>query len=228
MQGEAARGTRTSASIPAVPDPKQEIAVGGPLLERLKRKLALLLVLVLRIPYRVLTLPLRELRGEVASLRAAAVESLAYVGVELRRIGDLVERSGSAEPAPTPEEAALARLDASGPVLVVGPGGQKTGVSLTSRGYDVTQVDGLEGWDPGGRRFGAVLYMADAGQPDRAELRRIGDVLSDDGLLLMGIAGGAAGNGSRNGFDEGSLDELLAGWSVAERIVVARRNARAD
>jgi hypothetical protein len=212
---------RTSASIPAVPDPKQEIAVGGPLLERLKRRTLLLLVRVVRIPYHLLTLPFTQVRGEVASLRAAAVESLAYVGVELRRLGDLVERS--AEPAPTPEETALARLDAAGPVLVVGPRGQKAGVSLTSRGYDVTQVDGLEGWDSGGRRFGAVLYMGQSAQPDPAELRRIGDLLSDDGLLVMGIASGSGANGSGNGFDEGSLDELLAGWSVDERIVVARR-----
>jgi hypothetical protein len=211
-----------------VPDPKQEIAVGGPLLERVKRRTMLLLVRLLRLPYRVLTLPLRELRNEVGSLRAAAVESLAYVGVELRRIGDLVESGGSRKPAPTPEEAALARLEASGPVLVVGSRGQQAGSSLTSRGYDVTQVDALEGWDSGGRRFEAVLYMGETTQPDPAELRRIGDLLSDDGVLLMGIASGSGGNGSRNGFDEGSLDELLAGWSVAERIVVARRTASAD
>jgi hypothetical protein len=211
-----------------VPDPKQQIAVGGPLLERVKRRAMLVLVRLLRFPYHLLTLPLRELRGEVASLRAAAVESLAYVGVELRRIGDLVERSGSGKPAPLPEEAALARLEASGPVLVVGSRGQRAGSSLTSRGYDVTQVDGLEGWDSGGRRFEAVLYMGETAQPDPAELRRIGDLISDDGVLLMGIASGSAGNGSRNGFDESSLDELLAGWSVAERIVVARRTASTD
>ena len=37
------------------------------------------------------------------------------------------------------------------------------------------------------------------------------------------VASGSGANGSRNDFDEGSLDELLAGWAVAERIVVARR-----
>lgn len=208
-----------------MPDPKQEIAVGGPLLERVKRRAMLLLVRLLRLPYRVLTLPLRELRGEVASLRAAAVESLAYVGVELRRIGDLVERSTAQKPAPTPEETALAGLDAPGPVLVIGRRGQKAGASLTSRGYDVTQVNGLEDWDAGGRRFGAVLYMGETSQPDPAELQRIGDLLSEDGLLVIGVA---SGNGSRNGLDEGSLDELLAGWAVAERIVVARRTDPPD
>jgi hypothetical protein len=211
-----------------VPDPKQEIAVGGPFLERLKRKGLLLLVLLVRLPYRMLTLPLRELRGEVASLRAAAVESLAYVGVELRRIGDLVERSSSPAAGPTPEEAALARLGAAGPVLVVGRRGERVRASLTSHGYDVTQVDGLEGWDAGGRRFGAVLYMGEPARPDAAELRRIADLLSKDGLLMLGVAGGSGGNGSRNGFDEDSLDELLAGWSVAERIVVARRTTSTD
>jgi hypothetical protein len=208
-----------------VPDRKQEIAVGGPLLERVKRYTLLLLIRVLRLPYRVLTLPLKELRAEVASLRAAAVESLAYVGVELRRVGDLVERSGSEKPAPTAEETALAGLDVSGPVLVIGPRGRTTGASLTSRGYDVTQVNGLEEWDAGGRRFGAVLYMGEPSQPDPAELQRIGDLLSEDGLLVMGVA---SGNGSRNGLDEGSLDELLAGWAVAERIIVVRRAATGD
>jgi hypothetical protein len=205
-----------------VPDPKQEIAVGGPLLERVKRRTMLLLVRLLRLPYRVLTLPLRELRGEVASLRAAAVESLAYVGVELRRIGDLVEH-GASKSAPTPEETTLARLDVGGPLLVVGRRGQQTGVSLTSRGYDVTQVDDLEGWDARGQRFGAVLYMGEKPEPNAVELERIGELLSRDGALMMGVVGDAGGgNGSGNLFDEGSLAEL-GGWAVAERIVVVRR-----
>ena len=41
--------------------------------------------------------------------------------------------------------------------------------------------------------------------------------------VVMGVASGSGANGSRDDFDEGSLDELLAGWAVAERIVVARR-----
>jgi hypothetical protein len=203
-----------------VPDRKQEIAVEGPLLERIKRRGLLLLVRLLRLPYRALTLPLKELRGEIGSLRAAAVESLAYVGVELRRLGDLVEQ-GSRE-ALGPEETALAGLDVRGPVLVVGRRGQRAGVSLTSHGYDVTQVDALEDWDAGGRRFGAVLYMREASEPNAGELQRIAELLSRDGALVMGVAAGLGGNGSGNGFDEGSLDEL-AGWVVAERIVVARR-----
>jgi hypothetical protein len=204
-----------------VPDPKQEIAVGGPLVERVKRRAMLILIRLLRLPYRVLSLPLRELRGEVASLRAAAVESLAYVGVELRRIGDLVEQGG-AKAAPTPEETTLAGLDVRGPLLVVGRRGQKAGASLNSRGYDVTQVDALEGWDAGGRRFGAVLYMGETHEPNATDLQRIGELLDRDGALVMEVATGSAGNGSGNGLDEGTLDDL-AGWSVAERIVVARR-----
>jgi hypothetical protein len=178
-----------------VPDPKREIAVEGPLLERVKRHALLLLVRLLRLPYRLLTLPLKELRGEVASLRAAAVESLAYVGVELRRIGDLVEQGGSKD-APAPDQTGLAGLDIHGPVLVVGQRGRQAGVSLTSRGYDVTQVDGLEDWDAGERRFGAVLYMGEASHPDAAELQRIAELLSQDGALLMGVATGLGGNGA--------------------------------
>jgi hypothetical protein len=206
-----------------VPDSNQEISVGGPLLERLQRRALLLLIRLVRLPFRVLGLPLRQLREEVKSLRAAAVESLAYVGVELRRLGDLVEQ-GPSKPTSTPEEAALAGLDVHGPVLVIGRRGREAGASLTSRGYDVTQLDGLEDWDAGGRRFGAVLYMRETSQPDPAELQRIEDLLSDEGLLVVGVASGSGANGSRNDFDEGSLDELLAGWAVAERIVVARRS----
>jgi hypothetical protein len=203
-----------------VPDPRQKIEVEGPLLEKVKRRAVLLLVRLLRLPYRVLTLPLNELRAEVGSLRAAAVESLAYVGVELRRLGDLVEQGRGA--APTPEETALAGLDLRGPLLVVGRRGQKAGSSLTSRGYEVTQVDALENWDDGGRRFGAVLYMGEASEPDPSELERIGELLSQDGALMVEVRGGSGGNGSANGRDESSLNEL-AGWAVAERIVVARR-----
>ena len=209
-----------------MPDPTQEIAVEGPLLEKVKRHALLWLVRLLRLPYRILTLPLKELRGEVASLRAAAVESLAYVGVELRRIADLVEERGP-KAAPTPEETALVGLDMHGPVLIVGRRGQRTGVALTSRGYDVTQVDGLEDWDAGGRRFGAVLYMRDAAEGDAAELQRIAELISQDGALVMGVADGVGGNGSPNGLGDSSLDEL-AGWAVAERIVVARRTGSSD
>ena len=208
-----------------MPDHKQDIAVGGPLLERVQRRVILLLIQLGRFPFRILGLPLRQLRDEVKSLRAAAVESLAYVGVELRRLGDLVEQGAGKGP---PEETALAGLDLSGPVLVVGSRGQKAGVSLTSRGFDVTQVNGLEDWDAGGRRFGAVLYMEAATRPDAAELQRIADLLSEDGMLVIGVSGGSGGNGSRNGSDEASLDEVLTGWVVAERIVVARRAGSSD
>ena len=193
----------------------------GPLLEKVKRRALMLLVRLLRLPYRLLTLPLRELRTEVASLRAAPVESLAYVGVELRRIGDLVEQ-GETSTAPTPEETALAGLEVHGPVLVVGRRGQRTGLSLTSRGYDVTQVDGLEDLKAPGRRFGAVLYMREASEAGSTDLQRIAELLSEDGALVMGVANGSRGNGSPA--PEGSLDEL-AGWAVAERIVVARRSS---
>src|SRR5918996_413361 len=226
LQTALAMGAPTSASISAVPDLQQEIAVGGPLLERVARRAKLLLIRLLRIPYHLMLLPFSQLRGEIASLRAAAVESLAYVGVELRRIGDLVER-GASESTPTPEETTLAQLDVHGPLLVVGRRGEQISASLTSRGYDVTHVDDLEGWDAGGRRFGAVLYMGDTSEPNAVELERISELISNDGALVMRAVGGPGGNGSGNGFDEGSLAEL-GGWAVAERIVVARRTGSSD
>lgn len=225
-----------------MPDPKHEIAVGGPPLERLKRRAALLIIRLLRAPYHMLMLPFTQVRAEVASLRAAAVESLAYVGVELRRLGDLVEQGGSSKAAPATEPVAeatavvevpfafrsLAGVDSPAPVLVVGARGRQVSVSLSSLGYDVTQVDGaLEDWDAADRRFAAVLYMGDPAQPDTAELQRIGDLLSDGGILVMGLAFGFGANGSPGPFDEGSLDDLLADWTVADRIVVASRPDRA-
>lgn len=224
-----------------MPDPKEEIAVGGPLLERVKRRALLLVVRLLRIPYRLLTLPLRELRGEVASLRAAAVESIAYVGVELRRLGDLVEQGSRAAPAPEVTAAgegialvevpfafrSLAGVETSAPVLVVGSRGRQAGLSLTSLGYDVTLLDGpLKDWEASDRRFRAALYMGEGPRPDPAELERLGELLSDDGILVMGVAFGFGANGSQ-AFDERSLDDLLAGWTVAERMVVASGSDRA-
>jgi hypothetical protein len=210
--------------------------VGGPVLERAKRWLMLLAIRILRLPLRLLTLPLTQLRHEVMSLRAAAVESLAYVGVELRRLGDLVERGGSPEAAGAPANGtgtsvievpfafrSLGEVDAPGPVLVVGPRGREIARSLSSLGYEVVRVDGrLEDWDPAGRRFPAILHMGRPAQPAGEELARIRDLLVDGGVLVMSVAFGLSGaNGSPNGYDGGALDEQLADWKVADRMVVA-------
>jgi hypothetical protein len=64
--------------------------------------------------------------------------------------------------------------------------------------------------------------MGETHEPNATDLQRIGELLDRDGALVMEVATGSAGNGSGNGLDEGTLDDL-AGWSVAERIVVARR-----
>src|SRR5918996_1649744 len=148
LQTALAMGAPTSASISAVPDLQQEIAVGGPPLERLARRAKLLLIRLLRIPYHLMLLPFSQLRGEIASLRAAAVESLAYVGVELRRIGDLVE-SGAPNSALTPEETTLARHDVHGALLsrdgalVMGAPGGGNG---SGNGFDEGALAELGGW----------------------------------------------------------------------------------
>ena len=220
-----------------MPDSKEQIAVEGPLLERVKRQALLFLVRLLRLPYRALTLPLKELRGEVASLRAAAVESLAYVGVELRRLGDLVEHDRASAAERPAEHAAplgagstiveapfafrsLAGVDSPGPVLVVGAKGAAIDASLSSLGYEVTHVHHLEDLVEERADFGAVLYLPP--HPDTDDLERIGAMLGENGVLVMSVPFGTpGGNGSGAAFDEGALDSLLSGWSVAERIVVA-------
>jgi hypothetical protein len=218
-----------------VPDPKQDLAVGGPLLERTTRWLLLLAVRLVRFPIRVLTLPITQLREEVKSLRAAAVESIAYVGVELRRLGDLIEHgSSSTEPAtgagPGGRTAdvveapfafrALAGVESPGPVLLVGAGGRGIDGSLASLGYDVSRVGRLE--DVAGEEAGfqAVLYLS--AHPDQGALERIDALLADGGTLVMSVPFGAeGGNGAGTSFDQSGLDGLLSDWAVADRMVVA-------
>ncbi len=169
------------------------------------------------------------------SLRAAAVESLAYVGVELRRLGDLVEDGAASRgPAATGEATTLVEapfafrslggVEAPGPVLVAGPAGREIGRSLSSLGYEVTLVDGrLADFDADDHRFQAVLYMGGPAQPAPGELERIRDLLADGGVLVISIAFGLSGS---NGYDEGVMDELLADWAVADRMVVASTPGR--
>jgi hypothetical protein len=220
-----------------MPDPKRQMAVEGPLLERVKRQTLLFLLRFLRLGYRALTLPLKEVRAEVASLRAAAVESLAYVGVELRRLGDLVEQGRGAGEGQVAEHGAplaagstiveapfafrcLADVESPGPILVVGEKGAAIDASLSSLGYEVTHVHSLEELVDEPTGFGAVLYLPS--HPDGGELERIGTLLSDSGVLVMSVPfGSAGGNGAGAVLDDGALDSLLSGWAVAERIVVA-------
>lgn len=185
-----------------MPDPVEKIAVKGHPRERALRRARELLNAFIRLPIRLLTLPLRQVREEVAALRAAAVDSLAYVGVELRRLGDLVERGG----APGIGAAAngsvgsagfgeLAGVEAPGPVLVVGARAAEVAPSLASLGYEIELAPaGLQddGADPD-RRFAAALYLGDGPGVDSAELERI------EGRLVAGapvvIALRSAANG---------------------------------
>jgi hypothetical protein len=196
-----------------VPDPVEEIAVKGPPRERALRRARELLVGLIRFPIRLLTLPLRQVREEVAALRAAAVDSLAYVGVELRRLGDLVERGGGQGIGAAANGSAgaagfgeLAGVEAPGPVLVIGVRAAEVAPSLVSLGYEVELAPaGLQdgGADPE-RRFAAALYLGDGPGVDSAELERI------EGRLVAGapvvIALRSAANGvapvSRSGTAE--------------------------
>jgi len=209
--------------------------VGGPVLERITRWLLLLAVRLVRFPIRVLTYPITQLREEVKSLRAAAVESIAYVGVELRRLGDLIEHgSSSREPATGAGTGgrtadvveapfafrALAGVESPGPVLLVGAGGRGIDGSLASLGYDVSRVDRLEDVTGEEGGFQAVLYLS--AHPDQGALERIDALLADGGTLVMSVPFGAqGGNGAGTSFDQNALDGLLSEWAVADRMVVA-------
>ncbi|HSD25244.1 MAG TPA: hypothetical protein VLB79_13065, partial [Solirubrobacterales bacterium] len=238
----------------AMPDPAQEIAVGGTFLERIRRRLWLSTVRVLRYPYLVLTLPLRQLRGEVISLRSAAVESLAYVGIELRRLGDLIER-GESRAVPRPAGSAsnglttdsveipfafrsLAGIEPPGPVLVVGSRGRGLGVSLAALGFDVTLLDpdgeahgrpGLEvvwdslaAWNSAGRRFAALLYLG-LSDPDAGEFERFGELIANEGVLVVARPFGVAG-ATGDPPDPVGPDGLVGDWKVHERLVVAGKS----
>jgi hypothetical protein len=202
-----------------MPNLEQQKELAGPLVERTKRRLVVLVKRVLLVPYWLFTLPFRELRGEIKSMRAAAVESIAYVGVELRRLSDLLERSAPGAQVPTvgtshPQNGettaiveaplvfrSLAGLESPASVLIIGSNGREVGVSLASFGHQVTILDPngatsedpqlevvperLTDWDPGDRRFQAILQMGESEQPDPAVLERISKLLASDGILVV-------------------------------------------
>jgi hypothetical protein len=201
-----------------MPTPHEEKVLGGPLAERAKRRLIVLIKKVLMVPYWVFTLPFRELRGEILSMRSAAVESIAFVGVELRRLSDLLEGSG-VKPGGAPVGAApqrngeptamveapivfrsLAGLESPASVLIIGSSGREVGASLASFGHQVTILDPdgsisdprltvvperLTDWDPGDRRFQAILQVGESDQSDPADLERISQLLASDGILVI-------------------------------------------
>jgi hypothetical protein len=203
-----------------MPTPHEEKVLGGPLAERAKRRLVVLIKKVLMVPYWIFTLPFRQLRGEILSMRSAAVESIAFVGVELRRLSDLIEagggkpagaRAGTA-PRQNGEATALVEaplvfrsltgLESPASVLIIGSNGHDVGASLASFGHRVTILDPggatpsedpqlevvaepLSDWDPGDRRFQAILQMGETEQPDPAVVQRITELLASDGILVI-------------------------------------------
>jgi hypothetical protein len=214
----------------ANPNLHQRSLLAGPPVERAKQALILMIKRLLAIPYRLLTLPIRELRGEVGSLRSAAVESIAYVGVELRRLGDLIEHGGSVQADPGSSAAvtslieapfvfrSLAGLEPPASVLIAGASGGSLGTSLSSFGYEVTAIEqSIAEWDAGDRSFQAVLCMGDSSLNPTA-IERIERLLAADGVLVISHRFGS-------GYDQGAISELLGGWNVAEQALVANREA---
>ena len=151
------------------------------------------------------------------------MESIAYVGIELRRLGDLLEREGSTPPLEAPFVfRSLAELQPPAPILIVGSAGRPVGASLASFGYEVTVVDEpLTDWDAGDLSFKAVLRVGESDQPDPSMLKRIDGLLARDGILVVSMPFGFSEGPTPAGYDPEAISKLLSDWNVAEHTVIA-------
>jgi hypothetical protein len=152
---------------------------------------------------------------------------------------------------------ALARLSPPARILDIGSAESTFSLSVASLGYQVTAVDlhpmpyshpnlqsvvgRLEDWDPGPERFDAAFlisaiehfgigaYGEEVGQEgaDRAAVARVGELLSDDGFLVLTTPYGPAGvDALERTYDDAGLAALLEGWTVLERRTELRRDER--
>lgn len=151
--------------------------------------------------------------------------------------------------------AALGRLRLGARVLEVGSAESTFALSAASLGYEVTAVDlhplpyshpniesvvgRFEDFQPEQGSFDAAFLISTiehfglgaygerkvAVGADRRAIERIGELLSDDGLLVLTTPYGAAGvNELERTYDEDTLAELLDGWSILDRLVLERHD----
>jgi hypothetical protein len=98
-------------------------------------------------------------------------------------------------------------------------------------------VGRFEDWDPGARLFDAIFLIStvehiglgaygepsDKGDADRRALDRARDLLVEGGLLVLTTPFGTRGiDNLQRTYDEQSLTELLAGWTVLEQRIIRR------
>ena len=150
---------------------------------------------------------------------------------------------------------ALSRVEPEAAVLDVGATESTLCLSLATLGYNVTAIDprpnplsherlrivvgNIEDWDPG-TTFEAVVCLStiehigtgDYGQEaserrvDLEAMKRMRELMSPGGLLVLTTAVGEAGNdASGRVYDRAGLDKLLEGWEVADLTLVQRRDA---
>ncbi|HEY2720007.1 MAG TPA: DUF268 domain-containing protein [Solirubrobacteraceae bacterium] len=149
---------------------------------------------------------------------------------------------------------ALARLTAPARVLEIGSAESTFALSVASLGHHVTALDlhplpyahpnvesvvgRFEDWQPQ-ERFDAAFLISTIehfglgayGEPeigtgaDREAVERVGELLADDGFMVLTTPFGRAGvNELERTYDEPGLAALLQGWTVLDRLTVARRD----
>jgi hypothetical protein len=152
---------------------------------------------------------------------------------------------------------ALARVTPPARILDIGSAESTFPLSVASLGYQVTALDlhplpyshpnlesvtgRFEDWEPGSERFEAAFLISTIehfglgayGEPvgedkaDRAAIVRVGELLNDDGFLVLTTPYGPAHvDALERTYDEETLAALLEGWTVLDRRIVLRRDAR--
>jgi hypothetical protein len=167
-----------------------------------------------------------RLAEQIGILAAASVESVSYVGVELRRITSLLEDELTESGASVAEVPfafrSLASVDPPARILISGVGNSALDRSLEAIGYEVTYLGEGAQELSGGKRFDAILSGSGGARVD--SLAGFAESLKEDGLLVLAVPFSAKPRrGSAVVHDRASLSALLQGWRVTARTVVARR-----
>jgi hypothetical protein len=146
---------------------------------------------------------------------------------------------------------ALARLEPFSSILDVGSAESTFALSAASLGHRVVALDlrsmpyehpnlesvvgRFEDWDAGKRRFHAIFMIStiehvglgaygeqpDVAGADRRALLRAGELLAEDGLLVLTTPFGSRHvDEFQRTYDDAQLAELLSGWSVIDRRTV--------